>query len=156
MWYNKGEVIIMKKIIYLDLDGVLANFNAGVKREIKSIDEDVPECYEKGFYRNLPVMPGAIEFVNRLIASDKYEIYIASKPVTKTFYCPSEKYEWVNEHFPMLIRKMFLTCDKGLLRGDYLVDDHLKWAEKFEGETFVFNSEKPIENFESIAKILEI
>lgn len=148
------EVIKSKFIIYVDLDGVLADFDRAIGRlpGEKYID-DPPQMYEQGFFRSLQVIPGAKEFVAELEKFENLELFIASKPVTKheAFYSTIEKYQWVQEHFPSLVRKIFLVCDKGHLRGDYLIDDDLgRWGEKFRGHFLHFNTEKPEESWKTL------
>jgi 5'-nucleotidase len=133
------------KTIYLDMDGVLADFFGGLGRII-SPEEDPEEIYRKGFYLNLPVMKGAQEFVRKL--EDKgFNVYIASKPL-RSQYCASEKFIWIAKHFPTLYRKIILTCDKTLLKGDILIDDQPHKWKGFEGSVIAANPLGP--DFETI------
>lgn len=145
----------MKKIVYLDMDGVLANFWLGVGRP--DAEWNPPEMYVKGFFRNLPVMEGAKEAVAQLLANPNLDVYIASKPDSINMHSATEKFEWINEHFPALIKKIFLTCDKGHLNGDFLIDDDEdRWKKKFRGTFLVFDEHKPIESWDRILHILKI
>lgn len=145
----------MKKIVYLDMDGVLANFWLGVGRE--DAEWNPPEMYVKGFFRNLPIMPGAREAVAELLANPNIDLYIASKPDSKNLDSATEKFQWINEHFPALIKKIFLTCDKGHLNGDYLIDDNEEeWGPKFKGTFLRFDEHKPIESWDRILRLLSI
>jgi 5'(3')-deoxyribonucleotidase len=149
--YNEG----MKKIVYLDMDGVLANFWLGVGRE--NPEWNPPEMYVKGFFRNLPVVPGAREAVSVLLANPNLDVYIASKPDSTNLYSATEKYEWIREHFPELIKKIFLTCDKGHLNGDFLVDDNIsEWGEKFKGTFLHFYERQPLESWARILQFLDV
>jgi 5'(3')-deoxyribonucleotidase len=97
-----------------------------------------------GFYRNLPLMPFAKENLPKLLAIPTINVYIASKITTKTLYCATDKLLWVQEHFPTLLKKTHLTCDKGHLLGDYLIDDDIKrWGKKFTGEFIHFDELNP-------------
>lgn len=132
----------MKKLIgFFDMDGPLADFDIAANNETRGIWERSPECmYEPGFFRNMPVTEGAKEAVKEIMAMDHVDMYIASKPVDeKNFSSASEKFEWLNEHFPELTQKVMLTCDKKLLNGDFLIDDYLKWSKTFEGEFLHFD-----------------
>ena len=144
-------------IIYLDMDGVLADFFAGLGRVV-SPDEDPTEIYEKGFYRNLPVMEGAKEAVAKLLAHPDLKIYIASKPCNtrKNPHCPSEKYEWIDEHFPELYNKIYLTCNKNRLTGNFLIDDHPHKWNKFEGTVIKFDPKEPVESWKKVLSIFNI
>lgn len=137
-----------KKIIYIDMDGVLANFRGGIDRE--NAEWNPPEMYAVSFFRNLKVMPGAREAISTLLNNPKLDVYIASKPVTKLhgLHCATEKYQWVLEYFPELIQKIFLTCDKGHLNGDYLIDDDKnQWGDKFKGTFLHFDEFNPEESW---------
>ena len=143
----------MKKICYLDMDGVLANFSGAIDKDY--VGRNPPQMFEKGFFRNLEVMPGAKEAVAELITMPGIEVFIATKPTTKNLYCATEKYEWVNEHFPSLLFKMFLTCNKGHLNGDYLIDDEpATWGKKFQGTFMVFNEKDPEGSWKEILSYL--
>jgi 5'(3')-deoxyribonucleotidase len=110
--------------------------------------------YEKGFFRNLPLMVGAKETIEHLINDHHLDVHIASKPIPNGF-CPSEKFEWVAEHLPALLKKTHLVQDKGLLLGDYLVDDDLRWKPRFRGHMFHFNSDKPQDCWKSILEYMK-
>ena len=81
--------------------------------------------------------------------------------------CYHDKAKWINIHFPHLSSKIILTQDKGLLLGDYLIDDNKeKWKEKFEKNRgkfihFVYggynkeNSGKPEELWKDILEELK-
>lgn len=133
-----------KKILYLDMDGVLADFDKGVGRH--NFKKDPPEMFVKGFFRKLELMPGAKNAVNTLLKYKKLDIYILTKPTTKNLNCATEKFQWIEEHFPQLLKKIFIACDKGHFRGNFLIDDDAEaWEDKFKG-TFLhfdkYNSEE--------------
>jgi 5'(3')-deoxyribonucleotidase len=147
---------MIKTVVYLDMDGPLAHFRAGVGPHY-TLGSDPPEMFQKGFFRDLPVTPGAKEAVAVLLRNPHLDLYIASKPTTKNLYSTIEKYQWVEEHFPELFKKIFLTCDKGHLNGDFLVDDdHKAWADKFKGIFLKFHEDEPLRSWEHIVKFLDI
>ena len=106
----------MKKIIFIDMDGVIANFAKAAKeggwdyRPDKHVD-----------YGNLEVMPGAKDALIRL--NHDFDIFIASTPPWDRPDMWGAKREWIAEHFPYLKRKLILTHRKDLLIGDILIDD---------------------------------
>ena len=143
-----------KKIIYIDMDGVLANFKSGVGRV--DHERDPPEMFKEGFFRNLPVMPGAKEAVAALMRMKHFDVYIATKPTTKTLFCPTEKFQWLQEHFPALVKKVFLVCDKGHLNGDYLIDDDFdQWGDRFKGEFLHFEESNPEECWKELVQFFK-
>ncbi|NJO01652.1 MAG: 5'(3')-deoxyribonucleotidase, partial [Bacteroidia bacterium] len=58
-----------------------------------------------GFFKNLALMPGAKEVIDRLF--EKYEIFIVTAAMEFPNSLP-EKLEWLNEHFPFLHWKQFV------------------------------------------------
>jgi len=150
----------VSKILHFDMDGVLVDFASGIPYPPDRITEtgrwwdDPKEMQEKGFFRKLPLMPGAKEAIEHLMKDHHLDIHIASKPLTNGF-CASEKFEWVAEHLPFLLKKTHLIQDKGLLHGDYLVDDDMRWKSVFKGHMFLFNSEKPLESWKTILDYMD-
>lgn len=118
--------------------------------------QDYKEMYEKEFFRKQKPIFGAIDAVNKLIASDKFDIYILSVPLAPSPHSYSEKAEWIMEHFPALTKKIILTQDKGMIKGDFLVDDSLSWKEKWEKNGGEFIHIDPRKNtIDQWQKILE-
>ena len=124
----------MKKVIYIDMDGVIANFAKAAKkggwdhRPDKHVD-----------YRNLEVMPGAKEALMKL--NEDFDIFIASTPPWARPDMWGAKREWLEQHFPWLTRKLILTHRKDLLIGDILIDDS-RWRGQpdFQGDWLWFGT----------------
>jgi len=150
----------MKKTIGIDMDGVLADIEdyilaayhkkTGIsitRDEIKGLSEEelFPDrtlimdiCNTAGFFRNLPVMDGAIEAVKTLML--KYDVYIVSAamefPVSLF-----EKREWLAEHFPFISWRNIIFCgDKSVIGTDYLIDDHCKNLDFCRGTALMFTA----------------
>lgn len=157
-----------KKIVYIDMDGVLVNFDYAIKDFFKKYPH-LEERYKnnpdhiQGLFRNPPPIEGAIEAVNKLAESGKYELFIATSAPWGNPMSSMDKRFWIEEHFGNLFhKKMFVTHRKDLLMGDYLIDDRVKnGAGEFSGELLRFgydweNDNKPNEypTWESILDYL--
>lgn len=94
--------------------------------------------HDKGFFADLPLMPGSREVVQEL--SERYEIFINSAAM-EFRYSLQEKYDWLREHFPFISWRNFVFCgDKRALRGDYMIDDHVKNLRHFQGTPLLFTA----------------
>ena len=124
--------------VFVDMDGVIVNFDAYKKRTGLTGDEIKRQV---GAYLNMDAYPGAIAAVRSLIGMG-YEVWIATKPPTGVPHAYADKAQWVLENIPELKRRIIVTHDKGLLgdAGDYLIDDrpHKANCESFEGTLIRF------------------
>ena len=90
------------------------------------------------FFSSLAVLPDAQRVLARL--QSRYEVYIA----TAAMEIPSSfnaKFSWLAEHFPFIPSSHIVFCgDKGILRGDFLIDDNPRQLHRFHGEGILFTS----------------
>lgn len=123
----------MSKIVYVDMDDTIADFTGAILEKHGVYNEyAVRSMYEPGFFYGLRPIPGSLSGVRGLIRLG-YDVHILSKPLATSSHSYSEKVQWISLHFPDLIRKVHFTQDKGLFKGDYLIDDNpAEWKEKFE------------------------
>ena len=136
-----------KEIVYVDLDGVMADYD---KAKIGKTEE---EKMAPGFFTNLEPIDGAIEAFKKL--SDYYDVYFLSTAPWSNINAPSEKRVWVEKHLgEYAFKKLILSHNKGLLKGDYLIDDRVaNGVEDFEGEHIHFGSAE-FPGWESILEYL--
>lgn len=90
------------------------------------------------FFSSLAVMPHCQRVLHRL--QERYEIYIATAAmeVPTSF---TAKFEWLKQHFPFIRPSHIVFCgDKGILRGDYLIDDNPRQLRRFRGEGILYHS----------------
>ena len=141
-----------KLTIFLDMDGVLANFEKAAAQipDVKRPDEVLD-------FSTFEPMPGAIDAVEKIIAMG-HDVFIATTPPWNNPSAWGQKRDWVEEHLPQLKRKMFLTHRKDLLKGDILVDDSTYRGQyDFEG-TFMhfgkhFDWDMVVNTIEQITKL---
>ena len=136
-----------KPIIYIDMDGVLVDFES-------ALTKIPPEMLEKfaGEYDNIPgifalmdPMPGALEAVDKL--KEKYDLYILSSSPWENPTALGDKLAWVKKYFGgdgqenIFFRKVIFSSVKQLSRGDILIDDRTtKGAAEFAGRHIHFGS----------------
>lgn len=135
-----------KRIIYVDLDGVVADFESGRKNHPLSSVTPYKGRPDKlpGVYENLEPIDGAIDAVNQLFAAEALDVYFLSTAPWDNPEAWMHKRLWVAKHFnEKMVRKRLILCHhKQLLRGDYLIDDRrFNGAELFSGRWLHFGSE---------------
>ncbi|NUO00697.1 MAG: 5'(3')-deoxyribonucleotidase [Saprospiraceae bacterium] len=117
--------------------------------------------HDKGFFADLPVMPGSQEVVKGLM--ENYDVYITTAAME--FRASLEdKYDWLLRHFPFIHWRNFVFCgDKSILRADYMIDDHVNNLETFTGKGLLYTASHNIDetrftrvnNWEEIAIFFE-
>ena len=132
----------MKNRIFIDMDGVLADFGKNIKKSVATHGEEFRGKPDEiaGVFRNLDPIEGAIEAVRKLHASEEYELFIATTAPWNNPTALSDKKHWIERHFGDIFRKKIVfTHRKDLLLGDYLIDDRLaNGAENFTGTLLRF------------------
>ena len=134
-----------KKIIYVDMDGVLCDFYGAydeVKRKNSKIGYPQSQC---DFFRNLKPIHDAIMSMKWLIDSKYFDVYILTAPSVYNPLSYTEKRIWVEKWLGFeMVHKLIITPNKGLNKGDFLIDDNLegRGQNTFEGELIHFGSNK--------------
>lgn len=143
-----------KKILYIDLDGVCADFSGGIQKYSPGLDmSDTPETYQarskivdeicetnRDIFHNLDPMPNSIETVKKLF--DKFEVYFLSTPMWNVPESFTGKRIWIEKHFgDLAVKRLILSHRKDLNIGDFLVDDRKhNGAGEFTGEHIHFGT----------------
>lgn len=126
-----------KTIIYIDMDGVLADFNKAIsniseEELVKSRNEpdNIP-----GIFEHLEPVVGAVEAVEKLNDFGKFELFILTTAPWNNPTAWMHKRLWVERYFGELFyKKIIITHRKDLIIGDYLIDDRLaNGASNFKG-----------------------
>ncbi|EHQ29268.1 5' nucleotidase, NT5C type [Mucilaginibacter paludis] len=149
-----------RKSIAIDMDNVIADieeqaiiwyerdFGVRIKREAM---HGIPEAdafpnkqavynyvHAPGFFRTAPVVPGAVEALQKLMIN--FEVYIVSAAMEfpLSLY---EKREWLSEHFSFISWRNIVFCgDKSVIDTDYLIDDHPKNLDFCRGKAIMFTA----------------
>lgn len=144
-----------RKRIIVDMDGVLADiysqyikleFNETGKKialedtwgksEVEAFPNSRKHLRTKGFFKNAPVISGAVETLQKL--NERFELFIVSS-ATQFPNSLEEKYYWLEEHFPFITWQQLVLCgSKKVIKGDIMIDDHFKNLDSFEGRTILF------------------
>jgi 5'-nucleotidase len=138
-----------KKILYLDMDGVIVDFLKAVDiwkkayPELAGVYKDNEDMIH-GIFRDSPPITNAITSVFRLHNSGKYDIFIATAAPWNNPESLTDKRYWIEKWFGDIFnRRIITTHRKDLLIGDYLVDDRKKnGAGDFKGELILFGSDE--------------
>ncbi|MFY0606434.1 MAG: hypothetical protein JXR10_06960 [Cyclobacteriaceae bacterium] len=120
-------------IIHVDMDDTIAKYSEAFKQSIMDTPGIKYPQSQYGFFSNLEPLEGALEGIKKL--SDLgYDIYILSSPSPKNPLSYTEKRVWIEEHLGYeYVEKLILSMNKGLVKGDYLIDD---WTEGRGQENF--------------------
>ena len=134
----------MPKILYIDMDNVLVDFPTAfpqIKNEILEKYADDKDEIPGIFSLMLPI-EGAVDAFNQL--SQKYDTYILSTAPWENPSAWSDKLVWVKTYLGQQAHKrLILSHNKNLNKGDYLIDDRLaNGAKGFQGEHIHFKTDK--------------
>jgi 5'-nucleotidase len=138
-----------KKIILVDMDGPLAQFEETFLKEWKKMfpkephiplrhrrkfyprDEypeklrpKVEQIYkDRDFYPKISPVEEGLRAMRDMLALG-IEVFICTTPLSFYYHCVFEKYDWVERHLGYeFTKRLILTRDKTLIRGDLLIDD---------------------------------
>jgi len=157
-----------KKILYIDMDGVIANFEKAIKILDPTLEVGDGNDYEVrskkvhdiclnncDIFHNLEPIEGAIEAVNELF--DYYDVLFLSTPMWVLPESYIGKRIWLGNHFgDKAIDRLILTKRKDLNHGDYLIDDTLRnGVLDFKGHHIHFGTEE-FPNWEKVLQYLKL
>lgn len=140
-------------LILCDLDGVVANCERGWEKEYgqplpgppHSEARKQPGVYDiiirPGFYQRLPLIQGAQQGI-RLLKQCGHEIVFCSIPPSSSLTAGYDKRIWVEKYFPG--HELVLCRNKGLVRGNLLIDDKVLNLMDFPEKRIWLNRHNPL------------
>ncbi len=132
-----------KKILYVDMDNVLVDFQSGINRlNAKTLKKYAGRLDEvPGIFGLMDPIENAIESYIEL--TKYYDVYILSTSPWENETALSDKLKWVKKHLgKAAYKKVIFSHHKNLNKGHYLIDDRTKnGAAEFEGEHIHFGTE---------------
>lgn len=135
----------MSKILYVDMDNVLVDFQSGIEQLDASVIRDYDGKLDEvpRIFSLMSPMPGAIEAFHEL-AKDLFDTYILSTAPWENPSAWCDKLQWVKNHIgDNAYKRLILTHNKNLNYGHFLVDDRTKnGAAGFSGEHIHFGTER--------------
>lgn len=145
----------MKKILYVDMDNVLVNFQSGIDKLSDAERITFEGRYDEapGIFGLMEPNEGAVESYEKL--SLKYDTYILSTSPWGNETAASDKVRWVKKHLgEAAYKRLILSHHKNLNKGHFIIDDRTKnGVEHFEGEHIHFGQE-PYMDWESVCGYL--
>lgn len=158
-----------KKILYVDMDGVLTNFEEALFRLFPHLREYEPHSEALGKQIDelcAPGQPGArmfldmepIEFAVESfhILYDLYNVILLTSAPWLCHESSSDKRVWAERVLgPKVKKRIVISHFKGLMIGDYLIDDRIKnGVADFKGRHFHFGSEEAALNWPKMINTL--
>ncbi len=132
------------KIVYVDLDGVVVDFQSGIDQ----LDEQTKKIFEGQYddvpniYSRMEPIAGAVDAVKKL--ATKYDVYFLSTAPWGNPSAWSDKVNWVSQYLGEYgYKRLILSHHKNLNNGHYLIDDRPRsnGADNFEGKVINFGSD---------------
>ena len=147
----------MSKIVYVDMDGVLVDFQSGIKllsdKELVLFENKFDEV--PGIFSKMKPIDGALEAFEKL--NKHFDVYILSTAPWENPTALNDKLAWIKQNIGDLAKKrVIFSHNKHLNMGDYLIDDRLaNGAGDFKGTHIHFGTDK-FPNWASVLNYLNI
>lgn len=160
---NHNEVMTRKMQIFVDMDGVLANFDAGYEREFGIKPCKIKDNVDwkavrkvRGFYENLPPMDDMLELWGHI---EKYQPIVLTGVPSSVEEAPENKRAWVRKNLGEHVEvRCCASKDKALhaIPGDILIDDWKKYQHLWELKGGIWITHTSAENSISELKAMGI
>ncbi len=146
-----------KKILYLDMDGVLVDFESGLNQCSVEILDNYHDNKDEipGLFAKMIPMEEAVESFIEL--SHLFDTYILTTAPWRNPSAPTDKLNWVKKYLGKYAHKrLIISHHKNLNKGDFLIDDRLKnGAGQFKGEHIHFGVDKRFLDWKSVVQYLK-
>ena len=149
------RVFMSKKILYVDMDGVLVDF----KSAFSKIPQETLEKYKDkddipSIFSLMDPMEGAIESYQ--ILSQYFDTYILSTSPWENPTASSDKVAWVKKYLGKAgYKRLILSHHKNLNKGDYIIDDRdARGVKQFEGEHIHFGPDGKYKTWDDVMTYL--
>jgi len=135
----------VKKVLYIDMDGVLVDFASGLRRTPAAVQEEFKDHPDdiSGIFAKMDPVPGAVLAFTAL--TELFDVYILSTAPWDNPSAWRDKLEWVKKFLgEAAYKRLILTHHKELMRGEFLIDDRddKNGVDGFEGEHLHFGSDR--------------
>jgi 5'(3')-deoxyribonucleotidase len=152
----------MRMTVFVDMDGVLADFDARFNFYIEKhavpvkdatawkladrLDMDRKRANnfinammcEPGFWTGIEPIEDGAETLTGWLKDDFADIYIATSPWWSSPKCMQEKTDWVRRRIPKFpVKNIIMISEKHLLRGNILIDDKPEHIERWRGDNAI-------------------
>jgi len=149
------RVFMSKKILYVDMDGVLVDF----KSAFSKIPQETLEKYKDkddipSIFSLMDPMEGAIESYQ--ILSQYFDTYILSTSPWENPTASSDKVAWVKKYLGKAgYKRLILSHHKNLNKGDYIIDDRdARGVDRFEGKHIHFGPDGKYKTWDDVMTYL--
>jgi len=147
----------MSKIIYVDMDGVLVDFESGINSlsdvELKLYENKLDEV--PGIFSRMTPIKGALESFEKI--SKHFDVYILSTAPWENSTALNDKLAWVKKYIGEIAnRRVVFSHNNHLIIGDYLIDDRMtNGAAEFKGKHIHFGADE-FPNWDAVLNYLNI
>lgn len=128
------------KILYIDMDNVLVDFQSGIDQFSKQVQDEYLNREDEipGIFGKMIPKAGAIESYIKL--SKIFDTYILSTAPWENDTAMADKLRWVKKYLGKpAYKRLILSHHKNLNKGDFIIDDRDKNGVKdFQGEHIHF------------------
>jgi len=147
----------MSKVIYVDMDGVLVDFESG----IKSLSKEELETYENkldevpGIFSRMSPINGALEAFDKI--NCHFDVFILSTAPWENPTALNDKLAWIKKNIGDIAKKrVIFSHNKHLNMGDFLIDDRkANGAGDFRGTHIHFGTAE-FPNWDAVLNYLNI